>query len=225
MFYFYITISLFHNFLRYAKFHLEVDQLWQTFKCNNYPVPLMEQCVKTFLNKIFVPKRTLIIVSKKNLLIVLPFLGQNLRSRLYNCFKKTLPQCNIKVIFQSKNSLSNLFRFKDSIPNELRSHIVYKFLCSNCNITCYGETERHLNIRSGEHLSLSALTGKRVNNNKKSVLKDHYLFLNHVDSFEDFSVLTYESNPFKLLIKEPLLVSRDKLLLNKQVKSIPLQLF
>ena len=155
------------------------------------------------------------------------FLGQfslNLRSRSYNCFNKTLPQCNIKVIFQSKNRLSNLFRFKDCIPKELCSHIVYKFLCSNCNITYYGETKHNLNVRSAEHLSLSALTGIRVNNNKKLAVKDHCLFFNHVGSFEVFSILTYESNPFKLLIKEALLLSRDKLLLNKQVKSIPLQL-
>ena len=174
------------------------------------------------------PKRSLITVPKKDVLIVLPFLGQfslNLRSRLYNCFNKTLSQCNIKVIFQSKNRLSNLFRFKNSILKELRSDIVYKFLCSNCNITYYGETERHLNVRYREHLSLSALTGKRVNNNKKLAVKDHCLFFNHVDSFEDLSILTYESNPVKLLIKEALLVSRDKPLLNKQVKSIPLQLF
>ena len=98
--------------------------------------------------RIYVPKRILITVPKKDVLIVPRFLGQfslNLRSRLYNCFNKTLPQCNIRVIFQSKNRLSNLFRFRDSIPKELRSHIVYKFLCSNCNITYYGETERHCN--------------------------------------------------------------------------------
>ena len=148
----------------------------------------------------------------------------DLRSRLYNCFRKTLPQCNIKVIFQSENRVSNLFRFKDSIPKELRSHVVYKFLCSNCNITYYGETERHLNVRSREHLSLSAITGKRINKNKKLAVKNHCLFSNRVGSFEDFSILTYESNSFKLFIKEALLVSRDKPLLNKQVKPIPLQL-
>ena len=101
----------------------------------------------------------------------------NLRSRLYHCFNKTLPECNIKVIFQSKNRLNNLFRFKDSIPKELRSHIVSKFLCSNCNITYYGETERHLNVRSREHLSLLALTGKRADNNKKLAVKDTAYFL------------------------------------------------
>ena len=42
-------------------------------------------------------------------------------------FKKTLPQCKIKVIFQSKKRLSNLFRFKDSIPKELCSYFVYIF--------------------------------------------------------------------------------------------------
>ena len=167
-------------------------------------------------------------VPKKDVLIVLPFLGQfslNLRSRLHNCFNTTLAQCNVKVIFQSKNRLSDLFRFKDSIPKELRSHIVYKFLCSNCNVTYYSETERHLNVRSGEHLSLSALTGKRDHNNKKLTVKDHCLFFNHVGLFDDSSILTYESNPFKLLIKEVLLLSRDKPILNKQVKLIPPQLF
>ena len=194
----------------------------------NYPIGLIGRCVKTFLNKIYAPKKILITFPKKDVLIVLPFLGQfslNLRFGLYDCFNKTPPQCNIKVIFQSKNCLSNLFRFKDSIPKELRSHIVYEFLCSNCNITYYGETERHLNVRSGEHLSLSALTGKRVNNNKKLAVKDHCLFSNHVGLFEDFSILTYELNAFKLLIKEALLVSRDKPLLNKKVKSIPFQFF
>ena len=122
---------------------------------------------------------------------------------------------------QTKKRLSNLFHFKDVIPNEPRSHIVYKFLYSNCYITYYGETERHLKVRSGEHLSLSALTGKRVNNEKKSAVKDHILLNDHVCSFEDFSILAYESNTFKLLIKESLLVSRAKPLLNEQVKSIP----
>ena len=100
-----------------------------------------------------------------------------------------------------------------------------QFLCSNCNITYYSETEHHLNVRSGEHLSLSVLTGKHVNNNKKLAVKDHYLFFNHMGSFEDFSILKDESGPFKLLIKESLLDSRDKPILSKQVKSIPLQLF
>ena len=91
-------------------FDLEVDQLRQIFKCNNYPVTLINQCIKTFLHQIFVAKRTSVTAPKKDLLIVFPFLCQfflNLESTLYSCFKKTLDQCNNKV----KNRLSNLFRF------------------------------------------------------------------------------------------------------------------
>ena len=72
---------------------------------------------------------------------------------------------------------------------------------------------------------MSALTAKLVNNSKKSAVNDHYLFFNHVGSFENFSILTYESNPCKPSIKESLLVSRDKPLFKKQVKSIPQQIF
>ena len=46
-------------------FHLEVDQLRQICKYNNYPVTLINQFVKTSLNKTFVPKRILTTVPKK----------------------------------------------------------------------------------------------------------------------------------------------------------------
>ena len=50
------------------------------------------------------------------------------------------------------NRLSSHFRFKDVIPKELQSHIVYKFSCGNC------KTERHLNVRSSEQLGISHST-------------------------------------------------------------------
>ena len=43
-------------------FHLEVDHLRQIFECTNCSFILIDHCAKTFLNKIFVPKRTLITV-------------------------------------------------------------------------------------------------------------------------------------------------------------------
>ena len=137
---------------------------------------------------------------------------------------KRYPNVTLKLLSNLKIVWVTFFDLKTAFPKNFVP-ILFTNLCSNCNITYYGETERHLNVRSGEHLSLSALTGKRVNNNKKSAVKDHCLFFNHVGSFEDFSILTYDWNPVKLLIKEALLVSREKPLLNKQVKSIPLILF
>ena len=145
-------------------YHIELELLRSLFKCNNYPVNVIDQCIKKFLDKLYVPKQIVPTVPKRELLVVLPYLGTfslNLRKRLYKSVSKSLPQCNIKVIFQSKNRLSSFFKFKDSIPLHLRSHLIYKFQCSNCNITYYSETERHLKAGAGEYLHTSPLTGKK----------------------------------------------------------------
>ena len=102
--------------------------------------------------QIVVSKQIVPTVPKRELLIVLPFLGKfsmNLRTYLYKSVSKTLPQCNIKVIFQSKNRLSSFFKFKVSIPLHLCSHLISKFQCRNCNINYYGENECHFKLRSG----------------------------------------------------------------------------
>ena len=81
-------------------------------------------------DKLYVPKQIVLTVPKKELLVVLPFLRKfslKLRKRLYKAVSKSLPQCNIKVIFQSKSRLSSLFKFKDSIPLYLRSMLFTNF--------------------------------------------------------------------------------------------------
>ena len=155
----------------------------------------------------YVPNQIVPTVPKRKLLVVVPF-SLNLRKRLYKFVSKSLPHCDLKVIFQSKNWLSSFFEFKDSIPLYLRSHHINKFLCSICNITCYGKTECHLKVRAGEHISMSPLTRKRVNNNKKSSVKDHCLLSGHVCLFDDFTMLSFVSHKFNCLIKEFILLTR-----------------
>ena len=62
---------------------------------------------------------------------------------------------------------------------------------------------------------MSPLTGKRVINNKKSSVEDHCFLSGYVCSFDDFTILNYESHRFKRLIKESLLVTKDKHWTNK----------
>ena len=83
---------------------------------------------------------------------------------------------NIKIIRKSTNRLSSFFRSKDVIPKELQSHLVYNFSCHNHNVTYYNKTERHLNVRSSEHIGISHLTGKRVACKPSAVL-DHLLLI------------------------------------------------
>ena len=140
-------------------------------------------------------------------------------------FKDYISYYSLKVVYQSRRRISNLFNFKDVVNTKLSSHIVYKFMCSCSNATYYGQTQRHFFVRASEHLGITPLTGKFVKTPKKSAIFGHMLFDGHKASFDNFSILLKESNPFKLQLKESLLISRDKPILNKNIYSFPLELF
>ena len=76
--------------------------------------------------------------------------------------ENTLNCCKLQVIFKNKRKLSNMFRFKDRVPCDLVSRVVYEYTFGRCNSSYYGETERHLKVRSGEHIGISPLTFKKT---------------------------------------------------------------
>ena len=47
-------------------------------------------------------------------------------------------------MFKSQNKLAKAFRFKDRIPKELTSGVVYKFQCGLCNESYYDECVKTL---------------------------------------------------------------------------------
>ena len=99
---------------------------------------------------------------------------------------------------------------------------MYKFQCERCNASCYGETDRHLKVRSGEHINISPLTFEKGKPSAESSIRGHLLFHNHDPSFDDFTIPAQGVNTFLLEIKESLLIKRDKLILNKNISSAPL---
>ena len=124
-----------------------------------------------------------------------------------------------------KTCLSNSFKFKESIPKYLRSHLIYKISCSCCSAIYYGETERHLFVRTSEHLGITILTQKRVKNPQKSAIMDHILLESHNATYDDFSIFILEHNQFKLHLKESLLIKRDKPELSRNINTHHLELF
>ena len=134
---------------------------------------------------------------------------------------------NLEIVFTSFVRAKSNFNFKDKLPSMLLSGLVYMFKCGGYNATCYGKTKRHFKFRICEHLGISHLTGKKVeiDSNKVTAIQEHLLCWNYSPSFEDFSLLTWESNDFKLKIMERLLIARDKPVLNKADSSLPLEQF
>ena len=159
-------------------------------------------------------------------MIIVPFLGHlsfETRNRLNWCIRHQLPSCSFRIAFQSKNCLSNLFKFKGSIPKYLCLHLFYKFSCSCCNTTYYGETETPFctSIRaSGNHSTDT--NGLKI---PKSLLLCTKFYLKvimlHKMIFQ-FSFL--KKNPFKLHLKESLLIERDTLGLYRNIYAHPLKI-
>ena len=74
-------------------------------------------------------------------------------------------------------------------------------------------------------MEISNLTGKRLKTIKQCAISDHLLQSNCTINFDEFDILAADSNKFKFLLRESLLVKRDKPVLNRTIKLLPLELF
>ena len=146
------------------------------------------------------------------------------RTKLQQALKGVLNCCKLEIVFKCQTRLSNSFRYKEPIPKNLIPGVVYKFQCGLCNEPYYDESIRHLYIRSGEHIGVSPLTGKKVKPSNNGAIYDHLLHCNFLPSFDNFSVLAHENKEYLLEIKDSLLIMKDKLSLNRNINSAPLYL-
>ena len=96
----------------FSRFHTEVIHLKEILRKNAFPIKLVDNCIKYFLNKKFLNSPVTLTVKKKELFIVPPYLGNlslALRTRLQNSINKNLPFCKIKVIFLSPQHVLVIF--------------------------------------------------------------------------------------------------------------------
>ena len=160
-------------------------------------------------------------VSKKELIIILPYLGnmsQIVKTKLTKTMSKHMKFCKLIVIFQTNNRLKNYFRFKGFVPEALRSSLIYK-------ASYIGKTYRHYKVRVSEHQGVSPRTGKPVKGILSTSVRDHMLVCDHKVVREDFKFLGNESNRYLVELKESLFIKRDKPSLNKNLYSEELLLF
>ena len=105
------------------------------------------------------------------------------------------------------------------------SVVVYEYRCCRCNSFFYGETERHLKVRSGEHIEISSLTFKKTKRSKESSICDHLLQCYNNPIFDEFTILAHGNKKYPLEIKEGFLIKCDQPVSNKNCSSPTLHLF
>ena len=166
----------------WTKLHNELVCLKETFLKNGYPEDFINKCFKKFVDNILVVKETTLTVETKPLVLVLPYLGSislQTRTKLKKSLQSILNCCKLQIVFKNKTRLGNNFHFKDQIPKDLTSGVIYKFQCGLCNESYYGEYMRHLNVRIGEHIGISPLTRKQVKSKNSSVADLYYFATIH----------------------------------------------
>ena len=213
----------------YIQFHEEVVKVRNIFLKNNYPISFIEQCINGFLNSKFTTRNES--PGKDEINITLPFLGRlslQIRKKLRLIVSTRLPECKLRVVFKIQNRLRNKFQFKDYIPNELKSNILYKYTCSRCNARYEGETVRHSHVRFCEHLGITPYFGKPCKRKViNSPIHDHITNTGHNGTLENFEITGGGSHytKFQLQVMESLLINKNTPILNANQTSVPLYLF
>ena len=101
--------------------------------------------------------------------------------------------CKLLIVFKSKTRLGSNILFKDRIPKDLTSGVIYKIQCGLSNASYYVEyVINHLNVRISEHIGISPLSKKQIEPMNSSVT-NHLLFCNHSASYNNFSILPPEN--------------------------------
>ena len=229
-----VSTLLYRGFMICSSFqslHEEIEKLKMIFSKNGYPSKLVDKCIFTFFNKQFEERRVVHTVPKKELLLVLPFLGTNSwksKNELIRSFRKIVPFVNLRIFYKTTRRLSSCFPFKDKFPKSLVSGVIYRYTCAECNLGYVGCTKRFWEKRLEEHLHVSGLTGKPLTGMAV------FAPLQHVRSDscpvrkisrEDFSIIGHEKDPYLVQVKESIIIKTTRPKLNGNVASVPLHMF
>ena len=166
-------------------------------------------------------------VLKKILYISLPFTinADTMKRELTKVLDKLYPYVEFRFVFKNPLTLGSLFSFKDTLPELMRSSVIYKYTCPKCNFGTYvGCTKRLLKVRIDSHRGVSHRTGCTLRAKENSAIRSHSNSCNHNISYTDFKVIAQTSNSQHLPILESLYIKQLVPDLNNQTTSIPLHI-
>ena len=184
---------------------------------NKIPLKLIDKSISNHLsNNVFKKKeneKMPLLDSSKKRFYKLPYIGSfsiQTKKKLCNIvLKYCKPNTNKELVFSSFK-ISSLFSMKDRLPFDLRSYVVYKFVCGSCKADYIGRTKRHLSTRIKEHLETD----------KKSHVYKHLNESQRCKTLSDndcFSILDYVITQYSLSIKEGMHTGWKKPTLKKHV--------
>ena len=135
------------------------------------------------------------------------------------------PYVNFHFVFKNPLTIGSLFKFKDTLPELMRSKTVYIFTCPKCNLGKYiGATSRLLKVRISSHMGVSHRTGCILNKKEFSAARNHANSCRHHIHYNDFKILGQSHSNHSLPFLESLYIKQYSPSLNNTTSSVPLHI-
>ena len=211
------SIKIFNN---WNSFHNDKENIKSDLIKNTYPSFLIDKVIKKYLDYNCSSDQNQLKDESDIHYFELSYIS-NLLHHIKNKLTKLCKEfCkenfNIKLVFNSFK-IKNYFSYKDPIPNDLKSFLVYKFTCASCSSSYIGETCCHFKTRIEEHIK---------KDNKSHVFKHLHSTTTCFDLYNSlcFKIIDKANSKFDLKIKEALLIYWRKPNLNAQQNHLALTL-
>ena len=150
----------------------------------------------------------------------LPYIGNlshHIKNKLLKLCKEFCKESfKINLVFNSFK-IENYFSYKDPIPDDLKSFLVYKFTCASCSSSYISETCRHFKTRIEKQIK---------KDNKSHIFKYLRSNITCFDSYNSlsFKIIDKANSKFDLKIEEALHIDWRKPNLNAQQNHLALTL-
>ena len=132
-------------------FHNDIENIKSNLIKNAYLPFLIDKVIKKYLDSKFSSDQNQLKDTPDVHYFKLPYVG-NLSHHIKNKLSKLCKEFkNIKLVFKLFK-IKNYFSYKDPIPDDLKSFLVYKFTCASCSFSYIGETCRHFKTRIEKHI-------------------------------------------------------------------------
>ena len=136
-------------------FHKHIESIKSNLIKNTYPPFLINTVIKKYFGHKSSSNQNQSKDTSDVYYFKLPYISnllhhiKNKHSKLCKEFSKE--NFNIKLVFNSFK-IKSYFSYKDPIPNDLKSSLVYKFTCASSSSSCIGENCRHFKTRIEGHI-------------------------------------------------------------------------
>ena len=206
----------------------ELSFLVNYFQENGYPKRLVYSQIRKFIRSTQHNDLPVTTVEPKTIHASFPYLGptsEKLRSELESITTKFFPFVKLELVFTNTLKIGSLFRYKDALPFNMRSSVIYDYCCSRCGSGRYvGSTNRPLYMRIAEHQGRSYRTGNQLKCPPHSSIREHANSCSKEVKADDFTIIgsMSDKNKHNLLILESLHICQLKPNLNDMGSAHPL---